>query len=114
MQTPSPKPKLRIFLSYAVDDKPKVRKIYQRLKKDGFEPWLDEEQILPGHSRDYEIEKALKNSDVILLCFSMNSVSKEGSIQREYVMDPKNWTLPLGVELRTRKEVQNAEETQEF
>jgi len=30
------------------------------------------------------------------------------------VMDPKNWTLPLGVELRTRKEVQNAEETQEF
>jgi len=30
------------------------------------------------------------------------------------VMDPKNWTLPLGVELRTRKEVQNAEETQKF
>ena len=30
------------------------------------------------------------------------------------VMDPKNWTLPLGVELRTRKEVQNAEETQNF
>ena len=31
-----------------------------------------------------------------------------------YVMDPKNWTLPVGVELRTRNEVQDAKETQKF
>jgi tetratricopeptide (TPR) repeat protein len=30
------------------------------------------------------------------------------------VMDPKNWTLPLGVELKTRKKVQDAKETQEL
>jgi hypothetical protein len=30
------------------------------------------------------------------------------------VMEPKNWTLPVGVELRTRNEVQDAKETQEF
>jgi hypothetical protein len=30
------------------------------------------------------------------------------------VMDPKNWTLPLGVEWKTRKEVQDGQETQEF
>jgi hypothetical protein len=29
-------------------------------------------------------------------------------------MDPKNWTLPLGVELKTRKKVQDAKETQEL
>ena len=84
MPSPSPTKKLRIFLSHAVDDKPKVRKICQRLKNDGFDPWLDEEQILPGHSREFEIERALRSCDLILLCFSMNSVSKEGYIQREY------------------------------
>lgn len=84
MSNPSPTNKLRVFLSHAVDDKPKVRKISQRLKKDGFEPWLDEEQILPGHSREYEIERALHSCDVILLCFSTNSVDREGHIQREY------------------------------
>ena len=31
-----------------------------------------------------------------------------------HVMDPKNWTLPLGVELRTRNEVQDVKETQEL
>jgi len=29
-------------------------------------------------------------------------------------MDPKNWTLPVGVELRTRNEVQHAKETKEL
>ncbi len=29
-------------------------------------------------------------------------------------MDPKNWTLPVGVELKTRNEVQDAEETKEL
>jgi hypothetical protein len=35
-------------------------------------------------------------------------------IMKEGVMDPKNWTLPVGVELRTRKEVQNGKETSEL
>lgn len=30
------------------------------------------------------------------------------------VMDPKNWTLPAGVELRTKKKVQDGKETQEL
>jgi hypothetical protein len=29
-------------------------------------------------------------------------------------MDPKNWTLPIGVELRTRNEVQDAQEEKEL
>jgi hypothetical protein len=38
---------------------------------------------------------------------------KERYEQRS-VMDPKNWTLPVGVELKTRKKVQDAEETKEL
>ncbi len=73
-----------IFLSHASQDKPAVRRLSQRLKADGFDPWLDEERILPGQDWNLEIEKAMRLSGAILLCFSALSVAKEGYIQREY------------------------------
>lgn len=76
--------KLLIFLSHASQDKQVVRELCQRLRADGFDPWLDEERLLPGMNWDMEIELALKASDAILLCFSELSVAKEGYIQREY------------------------------
>ena len=76
--------KLLIFLSHASQDKAPVRELCERLKADGFDPWLDEERLLPGMNWDMEIEKALRASDSILLCFSSLSVEKEGYIQREY------------------------------
>lgn len=75
---------LSIFLSHASEDKPKVRNLCKRLKADGFDPWLDEERLLPGQDWSLEIEKALRASDAILLCFSSLSIIKEGVIQREY------------------------------
>ncbi len=75
---------LLAFLSHASEDKPKVRNLCKRLKEDGFDPWLDEERLLPGQDWNLEIEKALRASDAILLCFSNISVKKEGYIQREY------------------------------
>jgi hypothetical protein len=82
-QQDSPK-QLLIFLSHASEDKPKVRNLCKRLKADGFDPWLDEERLLPGQDWKLEIEKALRSSGAILLCFSEESVGKEGYIQREY------------------------------
>lgn len=78
------KKKLLVFLSHASQDKPPVRELCEKLKADGFDPWLDEERLLPGMNWDMEIEKALRASDSILLCFSNLSVAKEGYIQREF------------------------------
>ena len=75
---------LKVFLSHASEDKPKVRSLCKRLKADGFDPWLDEERLLPGQDWRLEIEQALRDSGAILLCFSQESVAKEGFIQREY------------------------------
>jgi hypothetical protein len=83
-KTDSNEKKLLIFLSHASQDKAPVRELCERLKADGFDPWLDEERLLPGMNWDMEIEKALRASDSILLCFSSLSVEKEGYIQREY------------------------------
>jgi hypothetical protein len=81
---PISRKKLLVFLSHASEDKESVRKLAKRLKKSGFEPWLDEEQLLPGQDWNLEIEKAIHASEAILLCFSALSVAKEGYIQREY------------------------------
>ena len=76
--------KLKIFLCHSSQDKPVVRELYQRLNAEGWiEPWLDEENLLPGQDWDLEIEKAVEETDAVLIFLSDNSVSKEGYVQRE-------------------------------
>lgn len=84
MQSTSKTNRLLVFLSHASQDKPIVRKLCKRLRTDGFDPWLDEDRLLPGQDWHSEIELAMGSSDVILLCFSQKSTLKEGYIQREY------------------------------
>ncbi len=74
----------QIFLCHASEDKPQVREVYARLKRLGFSPWLDEEEILPGQGWDYEIERALETSDFVLVFLSTRSVEKMGYVQREF------------------------------
>ena len=76
--------KLLVFLSHASEDKPRVRKLCKRLRDDGFDPWLDEERLLPGQDCSLEIGQAMRASQAILLCFSKLSTAKEGYVQREY------------------------------
>src|SRR5215471_6028771 len=81
----------KIFLCHANEDKPQVRDVYQRLKAEGFEPWLDEENLLPGQLWNQEIRRALRNSDFILIFFSQNSVAKRGYVQREMKLALDTW-----------------------
>ena len=75
--------KIRIFLSYAREDESAVEVLYQRLTKEGFEPWMDRHDILPGERWDTSIESAIQKSDFFLACLSTRSVGKRGVIQRE-------------------------------
>ena len=75
---------LRVFLCHSSNDKPAVRELYQRLSAEGWmDVWLDEEKLYPGQDWDLEIEKAVEATDVVIVCLSSNSVSKEGYVQRE-------------------------------
>jgi hypothetical protein len=75
--------KLKIFLCHASDDKAEVKDLYNLLVSQGADPWLDAEKLLPGQDWNFEINKALDGSDVILLCLSKKSVDKEGYVQKE-------------------------------
>ncbi|MBL7979869.1 MAG: toll/interleukin-1 receptor domain-containing protein [Bacteroidetes Order II. Incertae sedis bacterium] len=75
-----------IFLAHASEDKPYVRKLYKILKDNGLEPWLDEENLMPGVRWDDKIKEAIKNSRFFMACLSNHSVSKNGYIQKELRM----------------------------
>jgi hypothetical protein len=75
--------KLKVFLCHAIEDKPAVRILYNDLVKDGFDAWLDEEKLLPGHDWNLEIHKAEREANAIIICLSEKSVQKEGYIQKE-------------------------------
>lgn len=75
---------LRVFMVHSSSDKSLVRELYQKLRAETWiEPWLDEEEVYPGQDWNLEIEKAVEAADVILVCLSKNSVTKEGYVQRE-------------------------------
>lgn len=73
----------RIFLCHASSNKDVIRKIYRWLKSNDFDPWLDEEDLLAGQEWELEIKKAVRSSNVILVCLSKDSVSKVGYVQKE-------------------------------
>jgi WD40 repeat protein len=78
-----PQGPLQIFLCHSSDDKPKVRELYRRLGQAGFAPWLDDEKLLGGQDWQEEISRAVRSSDVVLVCLSKASVTKDGFVNRE-------------------------------
>jgi muconolactone delta-isomerase len=74
---------LKVFICHSSGDKERVRTLYGKLKRDGFTPWLDQENILPGQEWDSEIRKAVRTSDVVVVCLSESSITKEGYVQKE-------------------------------
>ena len=80
---------LKVFLCHASSDGAAIKELYFRLKAEGMNPWFYEENLLPGQQWKLEIPKAVRSSDVILICLSNNSITKSGYVQKEikYALD---------------------------
>jgi WD40 repeat protein len=59
-----------VFLSHNHADKPRVRKLAERLKAAGVRVWLDEWAIKPGDVIAMKVDEGLERSRVLLLCIS--------------------------------------------
>ncbi|MBV6402752.1 MAG: hypothetical protein CNIPEHKO_03065 [Anaerolineales bacterium] len=76
--------KLQVFLCHASQDKLTAKELYEALNAEAWiDPWLDKAKILPGQDWRTVIEKAVEDSDAVIVCISTNSVGKEGFIQKE-------------------------------
>jgi hypothetical protein len=78
------KSEVKIFLSHANEDKVRVLELYNKLKEQGYSPWLDRMDLLPGQPWETEILKALKKSDIFIACLSETLVKRQGHFQNEY------------------------------
>ncbi|EEO7652365.1 toll/interleukin-1 receptor domain-containing protein, partial [Salmonella enterica subsp. enterica] len=74
---------MKIFLAHAKEDEETTEVIYDKLKNDGFNPWMDIKDIPAGVDWDYEIQKNFNNSNLIVLILSKISIQKNGYIRRE-------------------------------
>jgi hypothetical protein len=74
---------LKVFLCHSSGDKAVVRNLYGKLRDDGVNPWLDEEELLPGQDWNQEIRKAIRDSHIIIICLSRESIAKSGYVQKE-------------------------------
>ena len=73
-----------VFISHCHEDFQFAATLYDFLKSNHFDPWLDKRNLLPGQRWDIEINKALRNADFIILLLSTTAVQKRGYVQREF------------------------------
>lgn len=72
-----------IFICYARNDEVQVKELYKKLAMEGFEPWLDKENLLGGQNWKICIRKAIKEAALFLACMSRHSVTHRGFFQKE-------------------------------
>jgi hypothetical protein len=61
---------LKVFLCHAHADHDTVHALYTCLTKDSVDAWIDKEKLLPGQDWELEISKAVRESDVVVVCLS--------------------------------------------
>lgn len=73
---------LKVFLCYAHSNQNAVQDLYQHLIKNGVDTWLDKERLFPGQDWELEIRKAVRESDIVIICLS-KQFNQAGFRQKE-------------------------------
>lgn len=85
--------KYDIFLSYARADHAPVGQLRQRLKRDGFRVWFDQEQMAGGNVILTALAEGLQNSAHVIICLSESYVTRDFTRYELYLghhFDPTN------------------------
>ncbi len=79
----------RIFVAYVHEDAASALRLYEALRAQGLDPWLDRKKLLPGQNWPRAIEQAIEVSDFFVACLSRKALRKKGQFQAElrYALD---------------------------
>jgi len=72
-----------VFVSYARSDQAIAIEFYHLLGLDGFKPWIDKFNLIAGQRWESEIDRAVKESDCVVVLLSKESVDHRGYVQKE-------------------------------
>jgi hypothetical protein len=76
-------PVTKIFISYSRRDEEMALSLYGHLFNEGYKPWMDVKDILPGENFKLEIERAIHSADFFIACLSSHSVNERGLVQSQ-------------------------------
>src|SRR5258706_2840108 len=82
-----------VFLSHNAKDKPRVRRLAERLKLAGLRAWFDEWSVRSGDIISLKVDEGLDQSRVLLLCISPNALASNWvALERSTAIhrDPSN------------------------
>ena len=80
-----------IFLCYARDDRERVSRLYEDLLAEGFSPWMDQRDLLPGEIWGNRIHQVINEADFFLACLSQHAIDKSGFLQAEIKYALRVW-----------------------
>ncbi|MDM8536285.1 toll/interleukin-1 receptor domain-containing protein [Desulfobacterales bacterium HSG17] len=66
----------KVFICYAKADFDTAKQVYDDLKKQGIEPWMEAENLKAGEHSRFMIRQAIKSAGYFIALFSKNSLSK--------------------------------------
>jgi hypothetical protein len=98
---------VNIFLIYAHGDKEMVRKLHQRLIRDGINAWLDMQNLQPGQDWQHTIRRAILHSDLVLVCLTRGFDKQPGyrheelkiALQKAKLLEDENiFIIPVRLE----------------
>ncbi len=78
--------KKKVFINYAREDVETARKLFHDLEHHGYDPWLDEKNLLPGQNWRMEIPKVIRETGYMLVILSDKSTTKRGFVQAEQAL----------------------------
>jgi hypothetical protein len=81
-----------VFLSHNAKDKPRVRRLAERLRQAGLRVWFDDWNIRSGDIIALKVDEGLEQSRVLLLCISRTLASGWVALERSTAIhrDPSN------------------------
>ncbi len=97
---------VRLFISYASEDRAHVKRLYQKFEDAGMQPWMDDEDLVVGDVWAQKIDAAIATSDFFVACLSTRSVDKQGVLRKEldraidlwYSRAAENFIVPVFLE----------------
>jgi len=74
---------LQVFLNYTSADKLAVEELCDFLESCGVDVWFDKKSLLAGQKWRDEISRAIRKSDIVIVCLSKKAIDKDGYVQKE-------------------------------